>query len=263
MSESLSGWLALREAVDHASRSAALTAEVAAALPADRPLRIVDLGSGTGSNVRYLSPRLPAPQRWLLVDRDASLLARAGARAGAEFHTKATELGNLDEAIVAGAHLVTASALLDLVSDRWLRDLASACRRHRAVALFALSYNGRSTCNPPEPEDEQVRELFNAHQRQSDKGFGTAAGPDAVEQAVAAFGQAAYLVSRAATDWILLPEMRTLQTQLIAGWAEAAAEMAPGQSTLISKWHARRISHVDAGRSTIVVGHDDVAAIPV
>ena len=32
--------------------------------------RIVDLAAGAGSNLRYLSPRLPFEQAWTLVDHD-------------------------------------------------------------------------------------------------------------------------------------------------------------------------------------------------
>src|SRR5205809_2110421 len=152
MPESLSSWLALREPVDHASRSLTLARAVAAVLPPDRPLRIVDLGSGTGSNVRYLSRLLPSPQRWLVVDREPALMAQATA-SDASIESRTMNLGEFDADVIAGAHLVTASALLDLVSDSWLRRLAHACRAQRAAALFALTYNGRSRCSPAEPED--------------------------------------------------------------------------------------------------------------
>jgi len=259
MSESLSDWLALREAVDHASRSVALTRAVRSVLPDARPLRIVDLGSGTGSNVRYLSPILPSPQQWLLVDRDASLMLESR-HASIAVETRAMNLGELDPAVIDDAHLVTASALLDLVSDRWLRELAFVCRDHRAAALFALTYNGRSRCAPEEPEDERILELFNAHQRGNDRGFGIAAGPDAVIRAEAAFVAAGYRVRRVSSDWRLTPDLRPLQTQLIDGWAKAASEVAPAEVTSIASWRKRRVAHVDAGRSSIVVCHEDLAA---
>ncbi|HYM25221.1 MAG TPA: class I SAM-dependent methyltransferase [Vicinamibacterales bacterium] len=260
--DDLAGWLALREAVDHASRSASLVEEAAAALPASRPLRVVDLGSGTGSNVRYLAPRLPAPQRWLLVDREPALLARMN-RSDLVLETRTADLGRFDAGLVAGAHLVTASALLDLVSEPWLRALARACRDQNAVALFALTYNGRSSCSPPEPEDDRVLYLFNSHQRQNDKGFGTAAGPDAVERASEAFEACSYQVRRHPSDWNLPPAAAALQTQLIDGWAEAAAEVAPEDGGMLADWRTRRIAHVRAGVSRIVVCHEDLVAIAV
>src|SRR5262245_56207571 len=79
MPESLSNWLGLREPADTAARSTDLTHLIADKLPRDRTIRIVDLGTGTGSNVRYLASRLAGPQEWLVVDRDPALLAEAAA----------------------------------------------------------------------------------------------------------------------------------------------------------------------------------------
>jgi hypothetical protein len=62
-------------------------------------------------------------------------------------------------AIFHGRQLVTASALLDLVSEPWLQALAVRCREHASAVLFALNYDGRIQCWPEEPGDEQVREL--------------------------------------------------------------------------------------------------------
>ena len=86
------------------------------------------------------------------------------------------DLGALDdEAVFAGRHLVTASALLDLVSESWLKSLAMRCRAAGAVALLTITYNGRSLASPPEPEDAMVLDLFNRHQR-TDKGLGGPGG---------------------------------------------------------------------------------------
>jgi hypothetical protein len=260
--DSLSRWLALREPADTAARSAPLTRAIAEALPDDRPLRILDLGSGTGSNVRYLSPRLPVPQQWLVVDRDQELLAEvSGQNANCHIDTLCRNLGTLDDPILfSGRHLVTSSALLDLVSDEWLHALAGHCRTSRAAALFTLNYNGRSQCIPVEAEDDTIRDLMNRHQRTNDKGFGRAAGPDAVDCAAASFAAAGYQMRREASDWMLLPGQRELQRQLIEGWAQAAEEIAQEQRSMIHNWLARRLAHIEEGRSRVIVGHDDLAA---
>ena len=62
-------WLALREPADAAARSAELVDRLALR----SPLLIHDLGSGTGSMARWLAPRLPAPQRWVLQREDDRL----------------------------------------------------------------------------------------------------------------------------------------------------------------------------------------------
>lgn len=264
MADSLADWLQLREGSDASARSKALTQLVADSVPASRPLRVLDLGTGTGSNVRYLAPRLPVPQHWLVVDRDPALLAKIRPPlAGCDIETRAMELGALDDAsLFAGRDLVTASALLDLVSDRWLSALAARCRDAGAAVLFALNYDGRSHCAPIEPEDAEVLALFNRHQRRSDKGFGPAAGPDATDLTAKHFTAAGYRVRRESSNWFLPPDARELQRQLMEGWAEASAETAPDRAPMIRAWLARRLAHVDAGRSHIIVCHQDVAAWP-
>lgn len=267
MSEPLSAWLSLREAADAAARSGQLVAELAGTLARHQPLRVLDLATGTGSNIRYLAPRFRRSQQWLAVDRDVALLSEVPRRiqvAGARdvvIETERLELGTLDRLdIFAGRHLVTASALLDLVSSQWIVKLATVCREVGAAALFALSYDGRSTCVPREPEDEDIRELFNRHQRSNDKGFGVAAGPDAARLAREAFQSAGFEVRWQQTDWVLPPESRDLQRELVEGWAHAAVEIAPERADWVAAWRARRLDHVNGGRSQIVVGHEDFLA---
>ena len=286
MAESLSNWLAMREPADVAARSTALTSAIVDALGGNEPLSVLDLGAGTGSNVRYLAGHLPAQQRWLLVDRASTLLAEAPARTrswGAlrgfdvttdkdqfvirgrymecSVETRCLDLGGLaDPRIFFGRHLVTASALLDLVSEAWLRALARHCRECGAAVLFALTYNGRSRCSPEEPEDDAIRELMNQHQRARDHGFGPAAGPAASQSAAECFAASGYHVQREASDWELPADMRALQRRLIEGWAEAALEVAPGEAALIESWLVRRLAHVEANRSRVIVCHEDLAA---
>jgi hypothetical protein len=286
MDDSLAHWLRLREASDVAARSEVLTRDIAAALPPDEPLYALDLATGNGSNIRYLAERLQGHQRWLAVDQSAELLSdllermRAwgtargydvdidtsvcvirGPRLACHIEILQLNLGVLsDRVLFAGRHLVTASALLDLVSESWLRTLATHCRAEGAAALFTITYNGRSSCEPREPEDDLVLNLFNRHQTR-DKGLGgPAAGPDAAAVAERWFADAGFHVRRTPSDWDLPPTNRDMQRMLIDGWAQAAREIAPRRGRTISAWHARRLAHVDAGHSRIVVGHDDLAA---
>jgi hypothetical protein len=288
MDDSLSHWLHLREPFDVEARSDALVRALASTLPHDQPLYAVDLASGTGANIRYLADRLHGQQRWLAVDRDATLLGELLDRTGSwgvargfdvrldsnsclvrgatlecRVETLQIDLGALDDrAIFAGRRLVTASALLDLVSERWLEALVARCLAEGAAALFALTYDGRSSCAPADPVDDFVRELFNRHQH-TDKGLGgPAAGPGAVEAVERCFSNGGFSVRRESSDWIVPPSARELQRMLVDGWAHAAAEMAPVLAVPIRDWHARRMAQINDGRSRIEVGHADVAAWP-
>lgn len=265
--DSLAEWLSLRAAADVAARSTALTELIVDRLADVRPLRILDLGTGTGSNIRYLAPKLGGEQQWLAVDKDPALLTEAAKEGpsigpGVRVETRALDLGTADAPeIFAGRHLVTASALLDLVSERWIRWVAAECRRAGACALFAITYNGRNECDPPDAMDTTVFDLFNRHQV-TDKGLaGTAAGPYATDVARRAFNDLGFDVRVEPSDWQIDRAEGELQRQLIEGWASAAAEIAPGQADTIEAWKQRRLEHVAAGRSRIVVGHYDLSAV--
>jgi hypothetical protein len=274
MSSFSTDWLALREPADHAARSTRLTATIADVLPSAYDLAVLDLGAGTGSNVRYLAPRLTRHRRqhWLLADHDASLLARAdhelsGLDTMYRIETRRVDIASISgEAIAslfAGRGLVTASALLDLVSERWLRAITDLCSANRIAALFALTYDGTTECRPEHDDDALIRDLVNAHQRR-DKGFGgPALGADAVMAMERAFADAGYSVRRDRSDWNLSAGSGALQRQLIDGWADAAIETSPDAAARIEDWQSARRAYIDADASTIRVGHEDVAAWPM
>lgn len=252
-------WLALREPADARSRSDALVAELRAVL--DSRGAILDLGAGTGANARHLAPRLGGTHAWTLVDHDAALLATLRNRLPAriEWHALNTDLCGVDALPFPPRGLVTASALLDLVSAQWLDAIAAHCAQAGAAALFALSYDGRIAFDPPHPDDERVRVLVNLHQR-TDKGFGPALGPDATDAAQAAFASRGYRCRRAASDWQLDWTDAPLQAELIDGWADAAIDRSPADAARVDAWRDARLQA--AGTSRLTVGHEDLLALP-
>jgi len=257
-------WLALREPADTAARSESLTRLAGQRLGERSRVHAIDLACGTGANVRYLASRLPVPADWTLVDHDRALLdeARRRLRHGAlgdDFTVTARviDLAQFDAAILDGQHLVTAAALLDLVSAAWLESLAAACREAGAVVLLALTFDGRIDCTPAHPDDELVRGLLLRHQRR-DKGFGPALGPEAATVAEACFSAEGFTVRSAPSDWAL--ESPRLQRELIEGWARAATEIDGADAERIATWAGRRQAHVLEGRSRLRVGHRDLVA---
>lgn len=244
-------WLALREPSDRAARDSTLMhAAVAAAGP--KPI-ILDLGCGTGSTVRALAPHLPEGTQWRLVDNNPGLLRRASFGLAASSSTHCLDIRELEALPLEGVTLVTASALLDLVSREWLLEVAS---RIRVPLYLALSYDGSMQWTPVEAHDDVVTEAFNRHQR-GDKGIGTALGPDAVNAARTILEGAGFDVVVAPSPWQLGPEDAVLQQALVEGIADAAAEA--GEMSALS-WGAIRIA--GATNSSCTIGHSDIVAIP-
>lgn len=251
-------WLTMREPVDHRSRSDLLLAPMRYWMNELNPLRVLDLGAGTGSNLRYLAPRLDTTQHWTLVDHDAALLKRVHSpSANVRCETRVKDLRAVDAMKLDQVDLVTASALLDLVSKEWLEQLAAQCAGQGAAALFALNYNGAVHWSEPEPEDAAVLAAFNAHHR-GDKGFGPALGSNAGPAITDAFRQRGYQVITGISPWQLTAQDRQLQRALLDGWCEAACEQDPARVDAYRAWSDRRRMAPVA----VTVGHLDVLAIP-
>jgi hypothetical protein len=259
-------WLDLRESLDAASRAADLTATLADYLAVKPSVAVIDLGAGTGANVRYAAPLLGGSQDWLLVEHDPALANAMEARMrGTRPQCRIRQLDldlatGLDRVPIPNGALITASALLDLVSEDWVRALAGHAARAAASVWFTLNYDGRIECSPAEPEDAEVRELFNRHQR-SDKGFGPALGPGAAQRAIQLFAEQSYQLRGAPSDWRIGADRPALQRALVEGWCAAACEVAPARAPALQHWLVRRQTHIDEGRSQLRVGHLDLLGL--
>ena len=189
-------WLALREPADAAARAPDLVEQLRRRLPATGRQVIHDLGCGTGAMGRWLAPRLPGPQHWVLHDRDADLLAIAAADlpgeaadgAAVTVETRQSDITRLAPGDLAGATLITASALLDLLTGDELAGLVTVCAGAGCPVLLTLSVVGRVELTPADPLDARVAAAFDAHQRRTTE-RGRLLGPDAVAVAVEAFGR--------------------------------------------------------------------------
>ena len=265
-------WLALREPIDHRSRAAAAMPLLEATWRARGWSRVLDLGSGTGSNLRYLAPRLPGGQCWTLVDRDRALLDRV--TVPDEPHEVVRTVGDLADTGLAlvretGAQLVTCSALLDLVSESWLTALVTACREASCGAHFAMTYDGSiqwlvartGTDHDDDPDDTLVRRAVNSHQRR-DKGLGVALGPMASLMAETRFREAGYRVWLFPSPWRIGPDDAALAGSLVDGWTVAAGDECPGDVGRLRAWATRRRATVASGAFGLTVGHLDLLALP-
>lgn len=262
-------WLLLREPADAAARDPGLVQEVRGHLSPSATLVVHDLGCGTGSMGRWLAPRLPGRQHWVLHDREPDLLAYADAHRpvasadgrGVGVETRLHDVGGLDGSQLAGASLVTASALLDLLTATELERLVSACADAGCPALLTLSVAGRVVLEPPDQLDATVAAAFDAHQRRTVAGR-RLLGPDAADIAAGLFRRLGYEVLVRPSPWRLGAGSARLALAWLDGWVAAAGEQRPELLPDLERYRSRRRHQAAAGLLGVRVAHHDLWARP-
>ncbi|WP_353186744.1 SAM-dependent methyltransferase [Bosea sp. (in: a-proteobacteria)] len=272
-------WLALREPADHAARNPQVLAAVGAYF-ADKPsLSVLDLGSGSGSNLRGSYAALPERQHWTLVDHDGALLAgaRESLRAWADEAREQGEelvLAKGDKTITVDTRrvdldkdlewvlgwqpdLVTAAAFFDLASKTWIERFVAALAGPKLPLYAALTYDGRERWKPAHRADAHVLAAFKHHQHM-DKGLGPAAGPEACEIMAEAFRKSGLAVSTGDSAWMLDGGSGPLRQALAEGIAEAVRETGQLEAAAIANWLAAR-----RDAASVLIGHQDLWARPV
>jgi SAM-dependent methyltransferase len=269
-------WLDLREPADHRSRSEDLARMLTREFGTRRHVTVLDMGCGTGSNLRGTAPLLGNDQHWTMVDHDAALLdaartrlsawAERSERRGGELvlhkHGKritvqlrrADLARDLDHICADRPQLVTASALFDLASADFISEVAAEVVRCRAAFYTVLTYNGRQRWTPKHDADAAMASAFRAHQTR-DKGFGDAAGPMAPGLLLAAFDAAGYSVSEGDSAWRLEEGDEALVAELIPGFADAVRETGLVPAEKVASW-------LKVARTGALVGHTDTLALP-
>jgi predicted RNA methylase len=262
------GWLALREPADAAARARELVERLHTALPSSGRLVIHDLGCGTGSMGRWLAPLLPAPQQWVAHDRDADLLELALAKppgsaadgAAVTVEARRTDLAQLKLRDVAGASLITASALLDVLTEGEILGLATVCVGAGCPILLTLSVIGRVEITPADPLDRRVAAAFNAHQRRTIE-RGRLLGPDAVAFAVEEFDRIGAEVVVRASPWRLGRSQASLTAEWFTGWVGAASEQDLELAPECEVYARRRLAQARAGQLAVTVDHADLLVL--
>ncbi|HEX2104804.1 MAG TPA: hypothetical protein VHF51_14200 [Solirubrobacteraceae bacterium] len=262
-------WLVLREPADASARSAELAERLARHLAKAGPLVIHDLGGGSGAMGRWLAPRLPGPQHWVVHDRDADLLELAvadppgmaadGAAVTAE--ARRSEITRLAPADLAGASVIVASALLDMLTADELAGILGACTGIGCPLLLALTVVGRVALTPADRLDPRMAAAFNAHQRRTTT-RGRLLGPDAVAAAVHRLRRAGAEVLVRPSPWRLDAAYADLTAEWLGGWVAAACEQEPALAAEARAYRDRRLAQAAAGELAVTVDHADLLVLP-
>jgi hypothetical protein len=283
------GWLALREPADRNARDAQLAHDFIGALgaPAQAPRRLIDLGGGTGANLRVLAPLIVGDQQWHLIDWDAHLLDHACKALGDWAHGLGyrvnVESSHLDIHTPLGRWQITTrrldlaqsleslnlntfdgvvtTAFLDLVSAAWLGRLAAWLGKYSRPLLATLTVDGNRQWHPSHRHDEFIQQAFRTHQG-GDKGFGESLGPAAIEHLCTQLSASGFQVRTAPSDWRLDDRSRPLLQTLLNDEAAVARQVHPRAEATINDWLQARCEQINTSELSLRVGHQDLLALP-
>ena len=277
----------LREPADHAARNLAAPLALARRFVslvqtrAGETVRLVDLGGGTGSNVRFLAPLFGGRQSWTIWERDRVLRHHGFERFGGWAEERGWEAEQRDSRLFItspelslgvgfenrdlrdpldfrGCDGICNSALLDLVSAAWCDALLAALDAAGwPPFLSSLVADGSWLWWPTLPGDPLAQRVF-AEDMTTDKGFGAALGYDAVPVLKRRFEARGVAFEEAESPWLLGPDQAALQLGLIDFAETVLTERCPDDPALADWCVSRRAA---AARQDLRLGHRELLAL--
>lgn len=214
MTYSFVRYLAAKRPIDDRSLNAHVWAQLAAVLP-PRPLRILELGAGTGTMVERLAARgvFAAGSAYHAIDADPANIAAARERLSGQALPFALTLEAADVFdAIAGyrppADLLIAHAFLDLLDLPSALPVLYSALAPGGLFYFTLNFDGLTVLEPiiDAALDEQILSLY--HQTMDDRHVGgrpsgdSRSGRHLLGLIPAAGGE---ILAAGSSDWIIVP----------------------------------------------------------
>ena len=148
---------------------------------------------------------------------------------------------------LSGATLITASALLDMLTADELDRLVGLCLGAGCPILLTLSVIGSVEITPADPLDRRVAAAFDAHQRRTtERGSAARAGRRRLRRPGVPPTRAPRSSSRP-SPWRLGPAHSALAAEWFTGWVGAACEQEPELAAECEPYARRRLEQASAG----------------
>ena len=219
---------------------------------------------------RWLAPLLPGRQHWVVHDRDADLLALAAAErpgpaadgAAVTVEASSPTSPGCSRAISPTRRLITASALLDLLTEDELAGLVAVCAGAGCPVLLTLSVVGRVELTPAGSTGPPRGRRLRCPPTPRD-GAGPPARPGrrrARRRGVRPTGGRGPRPARARGG--SAPAQADLAAEWFTGWVGAACEQEVELAAETDAYARRRLAQAAAGQLAVTVDHADLLVLP-
>lgn len=279
-------WLEERNRFDEAARNPTVEAAFLRYAEQQQPLNLIDIGAGNGAVFTYLAPKLPPEQNWTLVELNPKLLKNARQRlllwANGNHYTiekdeadyllftrqerrlsiqlRQVSFLKLEEHFPLEAyHAVTASAVIDLLSQEMLEALLRLLHRHQLAFYATLNYQSMEYL-PAGPQDTAMIEAYEQHMRRQ-QDFGRALGPTCT---TALHQLAKSIYGHSPVDgpspWAIRPTDIAMHRHLLSFMETSIAIANPKLDT--AGWVARKQELLESNQLHLTVNHTDLLISP-
>ena len=177
-------WLFQREKIDNMSKNLFLIKKINNSLKNYDQIRIIDLGTGTGSNFRFLSKKIKYKnQSWTLMDISKNSLNAAKKNVTTNDKIKKIIIKhddiikNIQQNNFTNYDLVTGSAFLDIMPHEWFKKFYLK-NINTKIVYFSINYDGYFKFYPKHRMDKKFLQLFNSDQKSKKNNKTKAVGPD-------------------------------------------------------------------------------------
>jgi hypothetical protein len=279
-------WLETRYAYDARARSKEIERIVLQDLASRRFLRIVDLGAGLGSNLRYYAGVFDCDQEWFCIERDGLLCREFAARlkkwaATLAWSCRPTARGVIlrKDGTTVSAHLLPSSflpfpaalaeydldlamgnAVFDLLSRRQFLHLARALADRSVPLLATLNYASMKFA-PARAGDRKIVESYERHMTLP-RAEGAPMGPGCVPAMERILASEGYEVLKSESPWTISRRDHPLFRLLLQYVERSVGSIRNGVvgTADLRAWAARKKAEVRSGEVRLCVRHLDLYA---
>ncbi len=280
-------WLEHRYDCDVQARNASIEKKLLSFFkPHESVLHIVDVGSGTGTNVCYYFDKLNHQQEWTLIERHDPLLQAARKRLrkfadkqGYSWNEQSDQVQLVDKNKKATIRFVTgdvnhietltdleeadvlvANAFFDLISFDQFDALVKKLAQHNVAFLSTLNYY-ETSFYPFLEEDHQIMRWYHMHMKRPQP-FGIAMGSDCCEEMLDLLTKHHLMIEQESSQWHLKRGNTTMQHYILHFIENALAELnlTTDEQNLLNRWLNTRKEQLHDRTLEIIVDHNDIFA---
>ncbi len=267
-------WLNQRFDYDSRSRNLDLEKEFLASLAELETINIIDLGSGSGANLKYLSPKIDGQQVWHLIERDKSLMNHAEKTIELVKQTNQAKLRSVHKIIAdftdkdlnvfkeTERRVFLANAVFDIIplaTFLTFLDLLGSRPCNNVILYFTIHINEDLTIQPIHPLNQKYLSLFHQHMQRDQNGK-RAMGPNTVREISNTLSQRGFLVKTADSSWDIKEDSSFLKSNFDFIICATRELLGPKEVGEWEEWVQFHLKAIDQGKSRLHVGHQDILA---